>query len=290
MSEPNTQVTVVLLCRDRREAAVRSARKLLELPERPAVVAVDNGSRDGTCGALAALGPRVQVVRLPDDRGAGGRNRGVLAARTPYVAFCDDDAWWEAGSLERACRLLDSHPRAGVLCARVLVEPEGSLDPASVEMQDSPLPDRDALPGRPIAGFLAGASVVRRRAFLEAGGFERRFHIGGEEALLAIDLLTRGWSLRYVPELTVRRAPSPQRRPAGRRAAALRNHLWTAWLRRGRAEAWRATADVLALARRDAAAARGVLEALAGAPWALARRRPAPERVQALLRLVDRLP
>jgi hypothetical protein len=36
--------------------------------------------------------------------------------------------------------------------------------------------------GPPLLVFLEGASVVRRDAFFEAGGFEPRFFIGGEVA------------------------------------------------------------------------------------------------------------
>src|SRR5271165_5075939 len=90
-----------------------------------------------------------------------------------------------------------------------------------------PLLDEPDLPGYPLLGFLAGASVIRRSAFLEVGGFESRFFIGGEEELLALDLATRGWSLRYVPELVVHHHPSPNRDAASRRWHLLRNALWS---------------------------------------------------------------
>jgi hypothetical protein len=37
------------------------------------------------------------------------------------------------------------------------------------------------IPGVPVLGFLAGASLIRRSAFLDVGGFEPRLFIGGEE-------------------------------------------------------------------------------------------------------------
>ena len=77
------------------------------------------------------------------------------------------------------------------------------------DARSHPLPARGPLPGKPLLGFLAGALVVRRTAFLEAGGFDPRFFIGGEEQLLAIELAVRGWTLCYVPQLVVHHHPSP---------------------------------------------------------------------------------
>ena len=96
--------------------------------------------------------------------------------------------------------------------------------------RDSPLPRQPGMPGSSLLGFLAGASVVRRDVFLEAGGFEPRFFIGGEEELLAADLAARGHWLCYVPELVVHHHPSPVRDGQGRRLTTARNALWFTWL------------------------------------------------------------
>ena len=193
---------------------------------------VDNGSGDGTAAAVGRQFPRVKVLALAENLGAAGRTIGVAHASTPYVAFCDDDTWWEPGSLGRAADLFDVHPQVAVMTGRILVGPGNREDPICAELEQSPLPDEPDLPGYPLLGFLAGASVIRRSAFLEVGGFESRFFIGGEEELLALDLATRGWSLRYVPELVVHHHPSPNRDAVSRRWHLLRNALWSAWLRR----------------------------------------------------------
>ena len=96
------RVGVVMITFDRREEALRSVGRLLALPERPCVVVVDNGSSDGTAEALRDTyghDPHLDVVALDHNAGAVGRNLGVARVRAPYVAFCDDDTWWEPGSL-----------------------------------------------------------------------------------------------------------------------------------------------------------------------------------------------
>src|SRR4051794_41196558 len=97
------------------------------------VIAVDNGSRDGTVDILAAR-KGISLVRLPRNIGAAARNVGAEAATTPYIAFCDDDGWYERDGLELACDLLDEHPTCGLINARIFVGPQEDLDPISAEM------------------------------------------------------------------------------------------------------------------------------------------------------------
>ncbi len=180
MEGTDPRVSVVMITWNRRAEVLHSLGHLTALPERPRIVVVDNGSEDGTATAVAERFPGVEVVQAGRNLGAAARTLGVRHVQSPYVAFCDDDTWWEPGSLRRAADLFDRHPRLAVLTARVLVGPANEEDPVCRELEKSPLPTEAGMPGRPLLGFLAGASVVRRAAFLEAGGFEPRFFIGGE--------------------------------------------------------------------------------------------------------------
>src|SRR5262249_7976598 len=156
------------------------------------------------------------------------RNLGVLNATAPYIALCDDDTWWHPGALRRAADLMDQHPHLAILTARVLVGPARQEDPACQLMSQSPLEPEPGMPGPSLLGFLAGASVVRRSAFLEAGGFPTRVLIGGEEQCLAVDLAARGWWLCYLRELIVYHYPSSRRDAPARRANEIRSALWFA--------------------------------------------------------------
>jgi GT2 family glycosyltransferase len=275
------RVTVVIITtRDRGDDLRRTLDRLAALPERPPVVVVDNGSPGGPPEL-----PGVRVVGLDEDCGAAGRTAGVLAAETPYVAFCDDDSWWEPGSLARAADLLDAHPDVGLLAATVVL-PGGRPDPTCEAMARSPLPRRPGLPGPRVLGFIACGAVVRRDAYLAAGGFHPRWEVGGEEQSLAADLADRGWDLVHVPELVAHHHPSGTRDRPGRRAVETRNDLWFAWLRRPAGTALRATFSELARAGHDPHRWAGVLRAAAGAPAVLRDRRPAGPRVEADLRLL----
>ena len=92
--------------------------------------------------------------------GAVARTIGVHLARTPYVAFSDDDSWWEPGALARAAELFDAHPRLGLIAARVLVGADRVPDPINAAMAGSPLPSEPGLPGPSVLGFLACAAIL----------------------------------------------------------------------------------------------------------------------------------
>ncbi|HZU75415.1 MAG TPA: glycosyltransferase, partial [Dehalococcoidia bacterium] len=213
---PDPRVGIVVLTYNRAAELCRTIERLSALPEAPRIVVVDNGSRDGTVAEVARRFPAVECVALSNNTGAAGRNAGVRRCARPYVAFCDDDTWWEPGSLRVAADLLDMHPSLAIVTGRVLVGETNRLAPACIEMANSPLPAPRWLPGAALLGFHAGASVVRREAFLAAGGFEPRFFIGGEEELLALDLAAAGLYIAYVDALAVHHYPSAIRDDAGR--------------------------------------------------------------------------
>jgi GT2 family glycosyltransferase len=206
----------------------------------------------------------------------------VRRARTRYVAFADDDSYWTPGSLARAAELMTAHERVGLLAAQVLVGPEARVDPICDAMAAAPLGTPDGAPGPSVLGFLACAVVVRRDAFLAAGGFRPELFVYGEEALLAMDLAAAGWLLSYTPELTVRHLPQPAGRDGGaRRRIEARNRLLTALLRRPpgvvareAAAAWRADPGAL----RDAARL---------LPWVCRNRRRVPAGLESDLAALD---
>jgi GT2 family glycosyltransferase len=286
------RLTVVIITRNRRAGLLDTIARLEDLPERPVVVVVDNGSEDDTVAAVRAKHPDVRLVPLGRNRGAVARDIGVHLARTPYVAFSDDDSWWEPGALARAADLFDAHPRLGLIAARILVGSGRVPDPVNAAMAASPLPAEPGAPGPSVLGFLACGAIVRRRAFLEAGGFSSLLFFVGEERLLAYDLAAAGWQRCHVPEIVAVHDPSAHRPPArDRRRIELRNLVLTAWMRRPAATALGTTARLAAAAVRDGDARSALLAAAVRLPAALVRRRPVPRAVEAdIRRLTDKLP
>ena len=281
------RLAVVMITRNRVADTLRSLAELARLPDRPPVIVMDNASEDGTAAAVRRAHPSVRVIELEDNLGGAARNVGVREAGTPYVAFADDDSWWAPHSLTRAADILDAHRTVAAVTARTLVGEDEREDPLNAELAGSPLPAEPGLPGPRVLGFLGCATVVRTSAFLEAGGFEPRLVVGGEEELLACDLASRGWRLCYVPDLVVHHHPSPARDAHARRRAGIRNTLWFLWLRRPARSALRRTLYLARTVPRDSVSPGGFWDALRGAAWVWRRRRVVPRQVEEELRLLD---
>lgn len=279
--------TVVVMTRDRRRSLLATLAFTRELRERAPVVVVDNASRDGTADAVAAEFPEVVLIRAPRNLGAVARNLAADHVRTPYMAFWDDDTWWDPDAPSRAAALLDAHPRLAVVTGRILVEPGGREDPILPELRHSPVPGPPWLPGPALGSFLAGASMIRTEAFREAGGFSARLWLGGEEELLSADLMALGWHLCFAEEVVVHHEPSRLREPHLRRRHGIRNTLWFTWLRRPLPVALRRTAGLLRTLPRDRVTAAALAEAAAGFAWVARERRTLPRDVEDRLRRLE---
>jgi GT2 family glycosyltransferase len=279
------RVSIVILTHNRADEAMHTLSRLLALPEQPALIVADNGSSDATVALIEASMPDIRVVRCPSNLGAAGRNRAVAWVTTDYVAFCDDDMWWEPRSLSRAVRVLDASPRVAVLSPRVLVGKSLELDETCICMRDSPLERRD-LPGPSLTGYLAGACVFRTDVFRAVGGYEPRLFIGGEEELVALDVLASGSAIVYVDSMVVHHYPSRARDGRLRRRLLARNAAWVSWLRLPLRDACYATGRAFVLLWREGAFVSDALAMMRALPWALARRRVVPPFVLAMRRQV----
>jgi GT2 family glycosyltransferase len=277
-------VTVVVATRNRCERLRRCLQQLSQLPEQPHVIVVDNGSTDNTAAMVRIRFPSVSLIRLPRNHGAVARNVGVLLARTPVVAFADDDSAWEPGSLAAAARYMERHPRLALIAARTLVGPKRRVDDLSTAMAAAPLGHEPDLPGPSILGFLACAAVVRREAFLRAGGFDPVVFFMGEEDRLAYDLQRLGWGMAYCEDIQARHEPDVAN-PA-RALLADRNRVLTLWMRRPLSAALSATVALLGRAVTHPPAWRTAGQLLYRLPAAIARRRGPNPNVEARLRIL----
>ncbi|MCK9248063.1 MAG: glycosyltransferase [Solirubrobacteraceae bacterium] len=172
------------------------------------VVVVD----DGSSVPLAlddAQRDRVRIVRLDRRLGpAGARNAGVAALPddVDHVAFCDHDDVWLPGHLAAIARAARRHPDAGALTGDAeIVGPDGRV---TGERWTALTPGRHrwflVLPviyeRHPMC---TSATVVRRTAFDEVGGFDETLD-QAEDLDLWLRLLEAGHDLVSVLGATVR--------------------------------------------------------------------------------------
>lgn len=172
------------------------------------------------------LADGVVTVALPENRGVPeARNIGASSVAGDLLLFIDDDVELVgADFLARAVGQFDADPFLAVLQPR-------SIDPAGSPTARRHVPRlRAADPARSgdVAWFWEGASLIRRSAFDEIGGWPGHFFYGHEGIEVAWRLVDAGYRIRYDADLAVHNpAAVPFRGPRHRYLNA-RNRVWVA--------------------------------------------------------------
>jgi GT2 family glycosyltransferase len=182
-----------------------------------AVIVVDNGSVDGTLEWLARQAPHARVLAQGRNTGfAVAANRGLLAARTEFVALLNTDIVLAPDWLELMAGRLAAEPDcASVACKMVRLDDETILDDCGdVLRRDGVCEQRgrgrrdDGRWDRPgeVFGACGGAALYRRSAVRDAGAFDERFVSYLEDVDLALRLQLGGWRCAYEPRAVAHHA------------------------------------------------------------------------------------
>jgi GT2 family glycosyltransferase len=168
----------------------------------------------------------VHAVALPENRGVpGGRNAGVEHVQGDFLLFLDDDARLrDEDALARIGKLFADDETLGAVSPRV-EDPDGRQAPRHwvprLRVGDRTRPSD-------VTVVSEGASVVRRRAFEEAGGWPSHFFFFHEGIDLAWRILDAGYRIWYAGDI-VALHPAPLARKRGQyRYLSARNRVWVA--------------------------------------------------------------
>ncbi len=225
----STVLTVTIVTHDSRRYIEACLDSVLQsaLPERPAVIVVDNCSTDGTVEWIRARHDWVTLVR-PESRGGFARNVNLAldVATTDYVLLLNPDTELAPEALHRMVDYLNRHPSVGAVGGR-LENPEGvressyrayptlwravcesffldRLAPRSRWLASRTMGYADG--GRELAvDWLTGACLMVRREAYEgaAGRLDEGFRLFVEDLEWCRRLRQHGWDIRYLPEARV---------------------------------------------------------------------------------------
>jgi hypothetical protein len=225
------RVAVLLPARDAAATVRAAAVSVLRGSLRDlALVAVDDGSADGTAEALerlAARDRRVRVVRGPGEGIARALGRALAACDAPLVARMDaDDVAWPR-RLERQVEALEARPSLAAVGCRVRLFPgrlvRDGMRRYAAWLNGLVTPELVARDLFVEAPLVHPAALIRRAALEAAGGW--RDGPFPEDYDLWLRLSARGGALTNLPETLLDWRESPARLTRTDPRYALERHV-----------------------------------------------------------------
>ena len=184
-----------------------------------ATLVLDNASDDGTAELLD--GRPEQVLRLSRNRGyAGGLAAALPRVRTPFVAWCNDDAQPAPDWLAKLEDALDADPAAAA-AGSVLTDADGAITSAGVRLTADGRGADLLVPTTPAFGFCGGAVLLRTSALAAIGGVPAGFFCYYEDTDTAWRLRLAGWRINQVPDARATHLLGASSRPG-----SFRFHRW----------------------------------------------------------------
>jgi GT2 family glycosyltransferase len=182
------------------------------------VLAVDNGSADGTVELLRQRGI-AHLTRGENTGFAAAVDLGAERTTAPYVMPLNADTELEPGSVAALRAALESDTGLGGVAPRMLQLEGAPRDAATARLYSAGQAlTRDGrameigagegqgpttLRGGEVFGVCGAACLLRRELFSELGGYDRSFFSFYEDVDLNVRARIAGWRLDYVPEAVV---------------------------------------------------------------------------------------
>jgi glycosyltransferase involved in cell wall biosynthesis len=156
------------------------------------VIAIDDGSTDGSAGILGRYAASVRTVEQAHAGVAAARNRGLREAAGDVIAFQDSDDLWPAGRLRLMAEALEQDPPVDAVAGRIEIMDERAVKP--------PLRENLETIHRV---FCMPSLLIRRRVFDVVGFFNEDLETS-EDTEFAMRARTCGISFKLIDAISLR--------------------------------------------------------------------------------------
>jgi len=193
-----------------------AVKSLVSQSLQPYIIVVDNASIDDSVAKLEKQYPEIEIIKHSKNRGyAGGVNPGLRRAielGAVYAAPFNDDAIADKHWLKHLVDFLDTHPKVGSACCKVVTADHERLDstgdyytnwglPYPRGRREYDLKKYDAQTD--IFAVSGAASLYRIKALQQVGLFDEDFFAYYEDMDLGFRLQLGGWKAAFVPSSIV---------------------------------------------------------------------------------------
>jgi glycosyltransferase involved in cell wall biosynthesis len=168
------------------------------------IIVVNDCSTDRSSHIARRFG--VTVIDLERNGGpSAARNRGIAAATSDVIAFCDGDDIWLPEHLESVVGLLERFPEAGISFSRVRLF--GTLEYEQERRLPANVPSSAYWEQYHETLVIASGSAVRKRVWADVGGFDESL-MGCEDWEFALRVAAR-YPLVCAEDVSVRYRKHP---------------------------------------------------------------------------------
>lgn len=182
------------------------------------IIAVDNGSQDGTAEYLQKQ-RNIQSILLPDNSGIAAYSAGFDKAQGEYLLILDDDSCpLNLSGIDQALTTLDKRSELGIIAAHIQT-PDGK------PQWSWHLPISDVFCRSPF--FIGCGFIIRRELFAKIGWYPKDFFLYQNEIDVSFQVRLQGYDIFYDPACIIIHRGIPSQRPGWRRVFfPTRNTLW----------------------------------------------------------------
>jgi len=218
------ELSVIIVSYNTRELTLKAIDTLYEQASDISmqVIVWDNDSQDGSCDAIAAAFPDVELHRCPDNLGfAAGNNRAAEFAKGEWLLLLNSDTETLQGSIQNLLTFAKDNPKAGIFGGKTIFA-DGSLNATSCfnrmtvfsllcsstgmanAFAGNRFFDRERIDGdmmdevRNVDIVTGCFLLLKTELWRELGGFDLRYFMYAEEW----DLCLRAGKLGYKPMIT----------------------------------------------------------------------------------------
>lgn len=182
------------------------------------IIAVDNGSSDGTAEYLKQQKP-IKSILLDNNSGIAGYRKGFESATGEYILVLDDDSCpKDLAQIEQALQRMENNDQLGITACHI-ESPDGTAQwswhlPVQRKLTPSPF-------------FIGCGFIIRRALFEQIGWYPDAFFLYQNEVAVGFNVRLAGYEILYDPDCIIVHRGIPNQRPGWRRVFyPTRNTLW----------------------------------------------------------------
>lgn len=186
------------------------------------IIAVDNGSTDGTREYLSQCGDSVETILLDRNYGIEGYNRGFEISKGDIIIVLDDDSHVEIDTVKRVKELFANDRDMAIVAFKI-------LDKNGKRFNTWHIPSTDIF--QESFAFVGCGFAVRKNVFKEIGFYPVDFFLYHNEIYVSMQTRLKGYKVVYDPQCVAVHRTTGQARDTSRRIYyTLRNSLILIWM------------------------------------------------------------